>query len=214
VRFAFQSDDMANPKDFIRNVGRAVEAGLDKALALRALTLTPAEIFGVADKLGSIEQGKCANLVLATGDIFEARTRIRQVFIDGQRFEIPEMEAEPSGQTAGAGAFGVSGSWTLRINTPQGPIDAGLKIQQFGTSVTGTLTSPFGTVDISEGSVAGNNIGFKANLNPPGGGSFIVEFRATIQGSTISGSADAGIMGKMDFTGSKSPNDRQIGSQL
>ncbi|MGH8245747.1 MAG: amidohydrolase family protein, partial [Gammaproteobacteria bacterium] len=60
VRFAFQSGDMANPTDFVQNASKTIEAGLDKDLALRALTLTPAEIFGVADRLGSIEKGKTA----------------------------------------------------------------------------------------------------------------------------------------------------------
>jgi imidazolonepropionase-like amidohydrolase len=206
VRFAFQSDAMANPRDFIRNVGRTVEAGLDRAAALRSLTLTPAEIFGVADKLGSIEKGKCANLVLATGDIFDARTRIKLVFVDGRMFEIPEEETAAAGTAQSAGATGAAGSWTLRINSPHGPLEVTLKLQQFGSDLTGTLTSPFGTVDISEGMLSGNNVTFKANINPPGGGSFVVLFRGILKDDTMSGSADAGIIGKMEFTGSKSPN--------
>ncbi len=87
---AFQSADMANPKDFIRNIGRSVQAGLDKETALRSLTITAAEILGVADRLGSIERGKTANLILTTGDLFEASTRVKLVFIDGRRFEITE----------------------------------------------------------------------------------------------------------------------------
>ncbi len=208
VQFAFESDDMANPRDFVRNVGRAVEAGLDRTTALRSLTLTAAEIFGVADKVGSIEKGKCANLLLVTGDIFDPRTRVRLVFIDGRRFEIPETEVAPAPKQPSTGSTGASGSWALRISAPQGPLDVVLKAQQFGSSLTGTLTSPFGTVDITEGSVAGNRVSFKANLNASGGGSFIVAFSATIQGNSMSGSADAGIMGKMDFTGSKNPNER------
>ncbi len=208
VRFAFRSDDMADPRDFLRNIGRAVEAGLDKSAALRALTLTPAEIFGVADKLGSIEKGKCANLILATGDIFDSHTRIKLVVIDGQRFEIPASETASPGQSQGDSSTSLSGTWTLRINSPQGPLEVTLRVQQLGTSLSGALSSPFGTADISEGSVSGNNITFKANLNPSGSGSFIVIFSATIQGSTMSGSADAGIMGRMEFAGSKSAIDR------
>ncbi len=208
AQFAFASDDMANPRDFVRNVGRTVEAGLDKAAALRALTLSAAEILGAADKIGSIEKGKCANLLLATGDIFDPRTRVKLVFVDGRKFEIPEQEALSPQSSQGAGATAASGNWTLRINSPQGALEVTLKVQQFGTSLTGTLTSPFGSVDISEGSVVGNRASFKANLNASGGGSFVVSFSATIQGNAMSGTADAGIMGKMDFTGSKSPNER------
>ncbi len=105
VRFALVSDDMANPRDFINNVGRAIEAGLDKDTALRALTLTPAEILGVADRLGTIEKSKTANLVLATGDIFDQKTRVKIAFIDGRKFDITEPQPAPSG-TAGRGGPG------------------------------------------------------------------------------------------------------------
>jgi len=207
VPFAFESDDMANPRDFIRNVGRSVESGLDRSTALRALTLTAAEILGAADKIGSIEKGKCANLFLATGDIFDPRTRVKLVFVDGRKFEIPEQETSPPQPSQGGGTTAAAGTWTLRINSPQGPLEVTLKVQQFGSTLTGTLTSPFGAVEISEGTVVGNRVSFKANLNASAGGSFIVAFSGTIQGSAMTGSADAGIMGKMDFTGSKSPNE-------
>jgi imidazolonepropionase-like amidohydrolase len=99
VTFAFQSGDMTSPRDFVHNVARSVEAGLDRQAALRALTLTAAEIFGVADRIGSIEKGKTANLMVATGDIFDARTRVRTVFVDGQRFDIQEEEGpRPEGR--------------------------------------------------------------------------------------------------------------------
>ncbi len=103
VRFALVSDDMANPRDFINNIGRAIEAGLDKDVALRALTLTPAEILGVADRLGTIEKNKTANLVLATGDIFDQKTRIKHAFVDGRKFDITEQTPAPSGTTGRGG---------------------------------------------------------------------------------------------------------------
>jgi imidazolonepropionase-like amidohydrolase len=54
-------------------------------VALRALTLTAAEIFGVADELGSIEQGKSGNLFVATGDPLDIRTHVEEVFVKGRR---------------------------------------------------------------------------------------------------------------------------------
>ena len=60
--------------------------------ALRAITIVPAEIFGVADKLGSIEVGKTANLVVTDGDILEARTDVKQVFISG--WKIPMVSRQ------------------------------------------------------------------------------------------------------------------------
>ncbi len=213
VRFAFVSDDMANPRDFIRNVGRAVEAGLDRQAALRALTLTPAEILGIADHFGSIEKNKTANLVLATGDIFASGTRVKYVFVDGQRFEIPEAEA-PAERPAAAGAappraLDVSGTWNLALTTPQGTMDVTLTVRQEGPSISGTLSSMMGASEIYDGSVAGNRMTFKISFAPQGmGGAVEVVFSGTVEGARISGSASIGEMGSMAFTGTKVPGEQ------
>ena len=62
-----------------------MDSGLSREDAVRALTLSPAEIFGVADRLGSIEKGKIANLVVTRGELFDDRTRVEMVFIDGKK---------------------------------------------------------------------------------------------------------------------------------
>ena len=62
----------------------AVANGMDRDAALRAITLTPAEIFGVADRIGSLEVGKDADLVIMTGHPFDAASRVEQVLIEGK----------------------------------------------------------------------------------------------------------------------------------
>ncbi len=73
--------------EFERNLpyaaGYAVAFGLPYDEALKAITLNPAEIFGVADKLGSLDVGKTANVVIANGDPLDVRTSVKQVYIDG-----------------------------------------------------------------------------------------------------------------------------------
>jgi imidazolonepropionase-like amidohydrolase len=96
VRFAFYSGGLDQPKDLQNAVKKAIDAGLSRRDALRALTLTPAEIYAVADRLGSIEKGKIANLVLTKGELFEDNTRIEMVFVDGKRY-LPEPENAPAG---------------------------------------------------------------------------------------------------------------------
>ncbi len=97
AKFAFYSDGVATPKDALKSVKKAIDAGLAPDAALRALTLSPAEIYGVSDRLGSIEAGKIANLVITDGDLFNEKTKIKEVFVDGQRFKIrePEKPKEP-----------------------------------------------------------------------------------------------------------------------
>jgi imidazolonepropionase-like amidohydrolase len=68
--------------------GTAVAYGLPYEVALRSVTLTPAEMLGVADTLGSIDKGKRANLVLTDGDILEIATRVKRVFIGGKPVDL------------------------------------------------------------------------------------------------------------------------------
>jgi imidazolonepropionase-like amidohydrolase len=83
VRFAIVSDDSENVRNLPYEAAMAAAYGLPEAAALRAITLSPAEIFGVADRIGQIAPGREANLVLATGDIFDTRTQVTHVFVGG-----------------------------------------------------------------------------------------------------------------------------------
>ena len=108
VKFALYSGGFEKRADFLRALKRATDAGLAPEDALRAMTLWPAEIFGVADRLGSIERGKIANLVVSKGDLFQDGSQVKYVFIDGLKFE-PAGEA-PKGPEAGATTTGVQGA--------------------------------------------------------------------------------------------------------
>jgi imidazolonepropionase-like amidohydrolase len=83
VRFAIVSDDSENVRNLPYEAAMAATYGLPEAAALRAITLSPAEIFGVADRIGQIAPGREANLVLATGDILDPRTQVTHVFVGG-----------------------------------------------------------------------------------------------------------------------------------
>ena len=67
--------------------GMAVKAGMDPFDALKAITINPAEHIGVADRVGSLEVGKDADLVITAGSPFEVLTEVKAVFIDGARIE-------------------------------------------------------------------------------------------------------------------------------
>ena len=84
VRFAIVTDDASNSRNLPFEAAMAFAFGLPREAAIRSITLSPAEIFGVAQSLGSIEVGKTATLILANGDILDHRTSITNVIIDGQ----------------------------------------------------------------------------------------------------------------------------------
>src|SRR3984957_6948999 len=90
VKFAFYSDGLAAPKDIFKSEKRDTDAGLAPDAALRAMTLDAADILGLGDRLGSIAPGKIANLVVTDGDIFNEKTKVKHVFVDGRWFVVHE----------------------------------------------------------------------------------------------------------------------------
>ncbi len=84
VRFAIVTDDASNSRNLPFEAAMAFAYGLPREAALRAITLSPAEIFGVASALGSIEVGKAATLIVTNGDILDHRTNVTMVIIDGK----------------------------------------------------------------------------------------------------------------------------------
>jgi len=98
VSFAFSSSGLSDPKDFVKNAAKAARAGLAADAAVRALTLSAATIAGVGDRLGSIEKGKIANLVVADGDLFDEKTKITRVFVAGRPVALDAAPAAPAGR--------------------------------------------------------------------------------------------------------------------
>ena len=84
IRFAIQTSDVAFVRNLPYNAAACAAFGLPKEEALKAITIYPAEIFGLADKIGSLEVGKVANVILTDGDPLEIRTNVKRVFIGGE----------------------------------------------------------------------------------------------------------------------------------
>lgn len=95
VKFAVASGDSgANVRDLPYQAGMTAAFGLPKDEALKAVTLYPAQILGVADRLGSIEVGKTANIVVANGDVLEPTTKILHLFINGRKIPLTSRHTE------------------------------------------------------------------------------------------------------------------------
>jgi imidazolonepropionase-like amidohydrolase len=90
VRFAFTTEGLGDPERLLRNIRTAIANGLPKEAALRALTLTPAEILGIQNRFGDLAVGKTASFVVVRGELFEPRARIEFAFADGKRFKVSE----------------------------------------------------------------------------------------------------------------------------
>lgn len=88
VKFAFQTNDAAYVRNLPYQAGTAAAFGLPKEEALKAVTIYPAQIFGVDHLIGSIEVGKIANLIVTDGDPLEFRTNVKHMFINGQHVDL------------------------------------------------------------------------------------------------------------------------------
>lgn len=200
VKFAFYSGGIAAPKDILKAAKKSIDAGLAADAALRAFTLSPAEIFGVADRLGSIENGKIANLVLTDGDLFDEKTKIKMVFVDGQRFEAHEPE-KPKEPPKGD----ITGKWKLSYTTPEGAEEstADLAMDKDGT-ISGSLSSPRGTASIISGYLSSDKFNFTINIVLDQGPTDVT-FSGTFDGKALRGSIS--VLGmSLDFTGVKPGN--------
>jgi imidazolonepropionase-like amidohydrolase len=83
VKVAIRTNESENARNLPFNAGFAATYGMGTEEALKAVTIVPAEIMGIADQVGSIEPGKRANLFISDGDPFEPSTQIKHLFIDG-----------------------------------------------------------------------------------------------------------------------------------
>jgi imidazolonepropionase-like amidohydrolase len=94
VRIALLETDTHNARNLRQEAGNAVADGLPWDAALRAVTLSPAEIFGVADHYGSLDSGKVANVVVWTGDPFQFSTHPTHVFIRGREVPLTSRQTD------------------------------------------------------------------------------------------------------------------------
>lgn len=200
VKFAFYSGGITAPKDMLKAAKKSIDAGLAPDAAIRALTLSPAEIFGVADRLGSIENGKIANLVVTDGDLFEEKTKVKIVFVDGGKYEPREPE-RPKDPPKGD----ITGKWKLSYTTPEGPEEstADLSMDKDGT-ISGTVASKRGTASVISGYLSADKFSFTINIVLDQGAADVT-FSGTFDGTSLKGSIS--VLGlSLDFTGVKPTN--------
>jgi len=99
IPIAFTAEKLEKPeKEFWSRIRLVVRRGLNKDAALAALTTTPAEMFGVGDRLGTIAPGRIANLVIANGDLFSSEAKVLTTWVDGYFYDTDSAaERDPRG---------------------------------------------------------------------------------------------------------------------
>lgn len=218
VRFAFQSGGATNLADFWTNANRAVENGLNRDDAVRAMTLGAAELLGIANTLGTIEPGKIANLTVTRGDVFDKARQFTHVFVDGRMFEIKQPATPPPGArpttnaaattaatattTTQTAAPNIAGTYAINLEIPGQPAQATLVLTQQDARLAGSIQSQFGNFEITSGEVTADGFTFRSNVTI--GQTFDVIFTGKVAGNQISGTATTP-QGAIPFSGTKNP---------
>jgi imidazolonepropionase-like amidohydrolase len=197
VKFAFQSGGLTTWSEFDANIQRAVEGGLSSEQAIKALTWQPAELFGVSDRLGSLEVGKIANLTVTKGDLTEKAARITQLFVDGRPIAL-----HPPAAAAGAGGFGggraggppaatppdVSGTFTVTVSDDGVDGTVTFTLRQDGARLVGAVQGAWGAGIVNDGAVgADGQFRFRATVALRGGTEEAL-FSGRMVGDAIAGS--------------------------
>jgi imidazolonepropionase-like amidohydrolase len=193
VTFALVS--AGSGSDFISGIRKAIENGLAEEDALRAVTLSPARIFGVDRQLGSLEAGKIANVVVTDRPIFERRATVKTLLVDGQ---IVRPQAAADSVTASP----VNGTWSLSVRTPQATVAITVTLRAQAGHVSGTFSGDRGSGDISGGIFDDDTLQFSISAAMDAETSDWV-FRGTVRNDTIQGTVTT-TAGTFEFSGSKS----------
>ena len=126
VTFALTSQGLRDKAEFLRQVRKAVARGLSADAALKALTLTPAQLLGLSRSHGSIEVGKSASLVVTDGELFAENTKVLETWVDGTRYEIVALPKED-----------VRGTWAVKLGDGK---EASVKLTGEAIKPRGKLT--------------------------------------------------------------------------
>ncbi len=209
VPFGFSTLDV-KAKDIVPNLRRMIAAGLSEDAALASLTTVPAQLLGLSDRMGTVEIGKMANLVISDKSYFNEKAKIRFVFVDGLLYKMDiKNENLPAGQ---AGKFDsnakveIEGTWSTVTQSPQGNTEGKITFKKDGSSYSGSvsggrLPEPVNANDVS---LDGNKLTYNYTINF-GGNSIKVEVDVTVDGDSFKGNASVGQFGSFPIEGTKNP---------
>jgi imidazolonepropionase-like amidohydrolase len=140
IRFAITSYGLSKPTDFWNNLRIAIDNGLSEKQALKALTVIPAEMLGVADKVGTLAKGKMANFIITSDNLFKKDNVIYENWVEGRQYTVSRMNV-----TDLRGNYTLAGdglpNLTLKIGGTPGAYDVNIQRNDADSArVNGTIT--------------------------------------------------------------------------
>ena len=206
MKFGFSTLSV-KPANIQGNLRRMITAGLPEDAALAALTTTPAELLGLSDRLGSVDNGKIANLVISDKPYFNEKAKVRYVFVEGTmyQFEVKKENKDAKKDDTSA-KVDASGDWTMTTETPEGAEDAKLSIVKDGTTYSGTISGGRFTQPIKLENIKLDGTALSFTFSFDAGGTMVqVEVSVTIEGDTFKGTASVAEYGSFPTQGKRNP---------
>ncbi len=181
VKFALTSLGLSKSADVLKNLRTVIKAGFPEEEALKAMTIYPAEYLGIESLVGSLELGKIANVVLTSGKIFDEKSTVRKVFVDGMLFEVKQTP-----EKAESTSLDISGKWKAVVDSPMGAMDMTIEFIQDGSNITGSFTSEMGKWEITDGILSGKELTFSISADIMGQ-SMTMEFSGEVDNESLEG---------------------------
>ena len=135
IPFCLTTADLRAPAAFMTNLRKAIDNGLSESRALEALTTTPASVLGVSNMVGSLEEGKLANFIITTGNVFNEKTSILENWIQGDKYVVKSDKWKDA-----------AGNYMLSVQSAQGTKSYTLQVKSASAAnviATDTVTSKF-----------------------------------------------------------------------
>jgi imidazolonepropionase-like amidohydrolase len=189
LTIALSGHGLDSPAEFRQHVLAAVAAGLPADAALRALTVTPASLLGLEGLVGTVETGKLANLVVVEGDLFDESGKIRHVFVEGRRHDIPDAPQARGGRRGGPGAateVSAAGVWAGAIDMPGATMQFTMRLTDADGQLSGTIDSEAGSVEVT-GERTGDAVLLQGTYAPPGQTAMSLSITARIAEGAMTG---------------------------
>jgi len=192
ITFALTANGLKDVKTFRGNVAKAIDRGLKPDQALAAVTTTPAKLLGLSDRLGTIANGKIANLTVTRGDLFSEKGKVREVWVDGNRYEVEKDQS------------GVKGNWAIDWNGKHEGLKVSLAVAtDKDTSVK--LMVHGDTLKARDVKIEGQRIRF--TVDQPNGSP--ENFDLTARNGILAGTLSVEGMGHHDVTGTPIDGDKK-----
>lgn len=193
-------------KDIHANIMRMIEDGLSKETALAALTTQAADMLGLSNVAGTIENGKLGNLVMTTGPLWEEGTKIKNVFVDGIQHELDTKKKKKKKEGDEDVVLDLAGTWTYSIEIPGMTPKGTMVFEGAGDSYDVIITSnqnPGEDAKAEDLDIDGSDVSFSFTMQAGPGLNITVEKNLQFDGNDFEGTVTIADFGSFEITGSK-----------